>query len=85
MVRQARGLPTVSINWGPWAEIGAAADRQVSGPGFLDQIPPADGLIAFEAALRREVRDWSAGCSQVAVLAADWSRLGDSQRLAAVP
>ena len=32
--RQARGLPTVSINWGPWADIGAAADRQVGATGL---------------------------------------------------
>ncbi|HEY4303071.1 MAG TPA: SDR family NAD(P)-dependent oxidoreductase [Gemmatimonadaceae bacterium] len=73
--RQSKGLPTVSINWGPWAEIGAAAERHVTGPGFLGQIAPQDGLIAFDASLRRDGEMDRLASSQVAVLAADWSRL----------
>ena len=67
--RQAQGLPTVSINWGPWAEIGAAAERHVTGPGFLGQIAPEDGLIAFEASLRRDAATPRLASSQLAVLA----------------
>ena len=75
--RQAHGLPTVSINWGPWAEVGAAADRRLSGPSFLQQIAPDDGLLAFGAALRRDgAGSGRLASSQVAVLRADWSQLG---------
>jgi len=71
--RQAEGRATVSINWGPWAEIGAAADRQISARDFMGSISPADGLTALEWAMR--VRpDGTFAASQVAVLPADWER-----------
>jgi acyl transferase domain-containing protein/protein-L-isoaspartate O-methyltransferase len=84
--RQARGLPTVSINWGSWAEVGAAAERRVTGPSFLGRIAPGDGLLAFDAALRRDHSTASdrLAASQIAVLAADWSRL-DSDAGAITP
>ena len=34
-IARRSGQPTVSINWGPWAEIGAAADRRIKTAGFL--------------------------------------------------
>lgn len=73
--RQSRGQPTLSINWGPWAEIGAAAERQVTGGSFLRQIPPEDGLRALEAAMRLSVDGHAFARAQVAVLAADWSQI----------
>jgi NAD(P)-dependent dehydrogenase (short-subunit alcohol dehydrogenase family)/acyl carrier protein len=83
--RHAHGLATVSINWGPWAEVGAAADRSVSGPSFLRQIAPRDGLSALEIALR--VHDGNSGSSRphVAVLASDWSKVGGSDGLLLSP
>jgi NAD(P)-dependent dehydrogenase (short-subunit alcohol dehydrogenase family) len=76
--RQALGQPTVSINWGPWADIGAAADRQVTGGAFLRPIPPDDGLRALEVALRVEPEGTSFVRAQVVVLAADWSQITTS-------
>ncbi|MEO8900004.1 MAG: SDR family NAD(P)-dependent oxidoreductase [Polyangiaceae bacterium] len=73
--RQARGQPTVSINWGPWAEVGAAADRQVSGPSFVTQIAPKDGLRALAAALESDASRPRLATSQVVAIAADWSEL----------
>ncbi|MEP7048694.1 MAG: type I polyketide synthase [Pseudomonadota bacterium] len=73
--RQARGLPTVSINWGPWAEVGAAADRRVNGPSFVTQIAPRDGLRAFAAALASDPTRPRLGSAQVVAIAADWSEL----------
>ncbi len=73
--RQARGQPTVSINWGPWAEIGAAAERHVTGGSFLKQIAPKEGLQALEVALRLTPDGRAFARSQVAVLAADWSQI----------
>src|SRR5690606_25739266 len=32
--RTAQGLPTISINWGAWAEIGAAAERKMEAGTF---------------------------------------------------
>lgn len=81
----ARGLATVSINWGPWAEVGAAADRSVSGPSFLRQIAPRDGLSALEVALRSHGSGSGPSRPQVAVLASDWSKLGGSDGLLTAP
>lgn len=73
--RQAQGRPTVSINWGPWADIGAAADRKLAQPGFLDAIAPADGLLALESALRHDGEHGLFRPAQLAVLATDWAHL----------
>ncbi|HEY9227525.1 MAG TPA: KR domain-containing protein, partial [Gemmatimonadaceae bacterium] len=72
--RQSQGQPTVSINWGPWAEIGAAAERGITTADFVDAIAPRDGLLALEWAMRR-IADGVFGHSQVGVLATDWPRL----------
>jgi microcystin synthetase protein McyG len=48
--RKAKGLPALSINWGPWAQVGAAArhhqsDRITKGGRLV--IAPEDGLEIF--------------------------------------
>ena len=72
--RRALGLPGLSINWGPWSEVGAAArggvvDRsELHGLGAID---PEQGLATLERVMR--------GTSpQVAVLPIEWSRLSGS-------
>jgi NAD(P)-dependent dehydrogenase (short-subunit alcohol dehydrogenase family)/acyl carrier protein len=51
--RRSRGLPAVSINWGPWSDIGAAshqrASSHLSGKG-VRFLTPEQGLEAFEFA-----------------------------------
>ncbi|MET0790202.1 MAG: SDR family NAD(P)-dependent oxidoreductase, partial [Polyangiaceae bacterium] len=76
--RQARGLPTVSINWGPWADVGAAADRNVSGPSFVMQIAPKDGLRALAAALVLDAAKQRLTSAQWVVIATDWSQLAQA-------
>lgn len=73
--RQAQGLPTVSINWGPWAEIGAAADRKLELTGSLRAISPADGLAALSFAMRRNIQTGLLHVSQLGVLNTDVSQL----------
>ncbi len=73
--RQAQGLPTVSINWGPWAEIGAAADRKLGNSGALRAIAPADGLAALAFAMRRNIETALFQVSQLAVINTDGGRL----------
>ena len=73
--RQAQGQPTVAINWGPWAEIGAAAERGITAADFVDAIAPRDGLLALGWAMRRTTDGGTFGHPQVGVLATDWPRL----------
>ncbi|WP_433125698.1 SDR family NAD(P)-dependent oxidoreductase [Micromonospora sp. CA-240977] len=69
--RQARGLPALSIGWGPWRERGLAARADVltsladRGVGALDD---ADALRALDALLG------AADAPTVAVASVDWSR-----------
>jgi len=69
--RRARGLPALSINWGPWSQLGAAARRGVVDRGEtqgLSAIDPQSGLEVFDHLLQ-------AGTVQAAVLPADWSKM----------
>jgi myxalamid-type polyketide synthase MxaB len=66
--RRARGLPGLSINWGPWAEVGMAAGLALAGQG-LDKLEIADGLHVF-ADLLRQAR--GAGPAQVGVMRVNW-------------
>ena len=70
-LRQARGLPALSLNWGAWAEVGAAAQaqlqRRMEQLGF-GVIPLADGLRIFEQSLGLG--------GQLGVLPVDWAILG---------
>jgi short-subunit dehydrogenase/acyl carrier protein len=66
--RQAQGLPGLSINWGPWSDIGAAAKRQVGhrmSTTGMGTISPQQGLQAMEELLRRDA-------AQVGVMPVNW-------------
>jgi acyl transferase domain-containing protein/acyl carrier protein len=68
--RRNQGLPALSINWGAWAEIGAAADRgltqKLAAQGF-GALSPEQGLLAMQRLLE-------SGLVQAAVLPIDWKR-----------
>jgi acyl transferase domain-containing protein/acyl carrier protein/ubiquinone/menaquinone biosynthesis C-methylase UbiE len=66
--RRALGLPAVSINWGAWAEVGAAADRNLSDARKVATFTPQEGLQALEWAMQRNL-------AQVGVLPADWNQI----------
>ena len=75
--RRYRGLPAVSINWGPWRDIGAASGERASshlsgrGLGFLT---PEQGLAAFELALMVDR-------TQFAAVVANWTEAQKTLRL----
>ena len=69
--RRAQGRPALSINWGPWSEIGAAAARDVqsrndlAGIGMLN---PREGMQLFATAL-------TSGRPQITAVQLDIARL----------
>ena len=50
--RRAQGLPATAIAWGPWAEIGRAAEMAESGDTTM--ITPDEGAYAFDVLLRHD-------------------------------
>ena len=66
--RRAQGLPALSVNWGAWGEIGAAAGdevrRQLARSG-VDTMPPEKALDALGLTLK-------SGQPQMAVAAIRW-------------
>ena len=67
--RQRLGLPTTAINWGPWAEVGMAAESgsDLASRGMLSL--PATASLDLMGHLIR------AGTSQATVMIADWPKL----------
>ncbi len=74
---RASGVPAVSLNWGAWAEIGAAA-RTRNTARSVNVIIPADGLAALGAALGGSGAAAGPPLAQVAVLPVEgphfWAR-----------
>jgi NADPH:quinone reductase-like Zn-dependent oxidoreductase/acyl carrier protein len=83
LARQAAGLPALSINWGPWSEVGMVATmdkRHAQGweARGLSAIDPARGVRALEQLMERP------GTAQAAVLPMDesaWQRQFQGQQV----
>jgi acyl transferase domain-containing protein len=76
--RRGLDLPALSINWGAWAEVGAAADRGLSvwmARRGMNGIAPHEGLDALGHLM-------SGGAAQVGVLNLDWAVLSSNLALA---
>lgn len=72
--RRARGQAALTINWGPWAEVGFAATEhgrrahaRLEGLG-ISRFSPAQGLATLETAM-------ASGETQLAFMSVDWPRL----------
>ncbi|MBP5971592.1 SDR family NAD(P)-dependent oxidoreductase [Brasilonema sp. CT11] len=66
--RQAQGLPSLSINWGSWSQIGAFAQRQLdeqTKTRGIETFTPEQGLVALEQLLCQP-------STQVAVMPVNW-------------
>jgi acyl transferase domain-containing protein/acyl carrier protein len=72
--RRAMGLPALSINWGPWAQVGQAARggilERLASRG-MDALQPAEGLAAFSDLLEQPA-------AQVGVCAFHWGKFFQS-------
>jgi myxalamid-type polyketide synthase MxaB len=67
-LRKMQGLPALSINWGAWTEIGAAARHNVESRIRLqgvDSFSPGEGLIILDKLL-------SSNLTQVGVMPVNW-------------
>ena len=69
--RHAQGLPALVINWGPWADVGMAAELSTRDRQRLQQqgmrfLPPATAIATFAQLLQQSV-------PQTSVITFDWS------------
>jgi amino acid adenylation domain-containing protein len=69
--RRFQGLPALSLNWGPWSQVGLAAryerTERLARRG-IDSITPEQGLATLEQLFH-------AGAAQVVVMPVHWPRL----------
>jgi acyl transferase domain-containing protein/acyl-CoA synthetase (AMP-forming)/AMP-acid ligase II/NADPH:quinone reductase-like Zn-dependent oxidoreductase/acyl carrier protein len=73
--RRSHGLPCLSINWGPWAEVGMAARASGSrGPAsrVMHPLAPAQALAALDRLFEKN------GPAQAVAMSVDWTRLARS-------
>ena len=56
--RHSQGQPALSINWGPWAQVGVASERDILArlaDRGLSGLDPADGIAAFDDLLGQDI------------------------------
>ena len=76
--RHSRGLPALSINWGPWSDIGMAARTDQAKrlePYGIRSLPPERGLALFRQLLANANES---DYAQVIAVDVDWPRLSRS-------
>jgi NADPH:quinone reductase-like Zn-dependent oxidoreductase/acyl carrier protein len=78
--RRQAGLPALSVNWGAWAEIGAAAQQGVdfAAPNGVALLAPSQGLEILETL-------WDDPLAQVVAIPIRWADFLSRQDLAQAP
>ncbi|MDZ7831610.1 MAG: SDR family NAD(P)-dependent oxidoreductase [Desulfobacterales bacterium] len=68
--RKSQGRPALSVNWGPWAGAGMAADSSGAAFSGMDRIPPDNGLDILDRLLAEDA-------VQAGVLPINWPEFLD--------
>ncbi len=73
--RRSRGLTCLSINWGPWAEVGMAArasSSRTAASRVMHSLAPAQALAVLDLLFEKK------GPAQAVAISVDWSQLARS-------
>jgi acyl carrier protein len=76
--RRQAGLPGLSINWGPWSDIGSAAHKPMAHVAGVERITPRQGMQLLEML-------WSEPVAQIGAITMHWPDFLARQRLSQAP